>query len=121
MFDKYTDIIYEGHYDHPIRITFERAYIVLTGEGGNRHIIVGDENGYINLWVDTHLYDGKYFAFIGNTPSITNNPSAKLVNRVWSLINQSTTRQNLLNYWSKKSLDEFFQNLYASAKYGFYY
>lgn len=119
MFEKYTDIIYEGHYNHPIHITFESTYIVLTGEGGNRHIIIGDKNGYIDLWVDTHCY-GERFAFLGNT-SIIKNPSALLVNRVWNLINQSTTKDNLFNNWTKKSLNEFFESLYTSAKKGFYF
>ena len=119
MFDKYTDIIYKGHYDHPIRITFENAFITLTGEGGNRHIIVGDKDGCIDLWVDTHCY-GEYFAFFGN-PIIIKNPSALLVNRVWNLINQSTTKDNRLNKWTKKGLNEFFDSLYVSAKNGFYF
>jgi len=120
MFKKYTDIIYEGHYDNPIRITFENAFITLTGEGGNRHIIVGDKDGYIDLWIDTHCY-GVCFAFLGSPIIVKKTPSALLVNRVWNLINQSTTKDNLLNKWTKNGLNEFFESLYISAKNGFYF
>lgn len=119
IFEKLTDILYDGHYDHPIRITFEKSYITLTGEGGNRHIIIGDNDGHMDVWVDTHTY-GKYFAFLGTSPIVTRNPSGKLVNRVWNLINQ-TTEKNNLNYWTKKGLDEFFERLYASALGGFFF
>lgn len=121
MFQKYTDIIYEGHYDQPIRITFENALIVLTGEGGNRHIVVGDENGYIDIWVDTHLSGDKYFAFLGTGPNIIRNPSAKLVNRVWNLINQTTEKDGWFEKWTKDGLNKFFISLYDSAKSGFYF
>lgn len=118
MFDKYTDIIYKGHYNNPIHITFDNIYIILTGEGGNRHIIVGDENGSIDLWIDTHTY-GKHFAFLG-TPIVNRNPSGKLVNRVWSLITQTTEKDGVFEKWTKKSLDEFFEKLYNYAKGGFW-
>jgi hypothetical protein len=121
MFVQYTDIIYEGHFDHPIHITFDKAYISLTGEGGNRHIIVGDKNGYIDIWIDTHLYGDKYFAFLGSGPYITGNPSAKLINRVWSLIVQTIKKDDWFAKWTKKTLNEFFENLYSSAKMGFYF
>ena len=121
MFGKLTDIIYEGHYDHPIRITFEDAFIVLTGEGGNRHILVGDKDGYIDLWVDTHLYTGKYFAFLGSSPRVTENPSGKLVNRVWCLMDKHMKKDEWFSKWTEESLNKFFEELYSSAKNGFYF
>ena len=120
MFDKYTDIIYKGHFDHPIRITFNKAYIILVGEGGNRHLIVGDKDGYINIGIDTHIYDGN-FAFLGDGPFIVGNPSAKLVNRVWNLINYTTTKNRLLEKWTKEGLNQFFEEVYNHAKASFYY
>ena len=120
MFEKLTNILYDGHYDHPIRISFENAFITLTGEGGNRHIIVGDNDGCMDVWIDTHTC-GKYFAFLGNSPSITRNPSGKLVNRVWNLINQTTEKNSHLDYWTKDKLDEFFERLYYSAREGFFF
>lgn len=120
MFKEYTDVIFKGDYEHPIHITFKDAYIVLTGEGGNRHIIVGDKDGYMDIWVDTHTY-GKYFAFLGNTCMITRNPSGTLVNRVWCLINKTTEKYNCLNHWTEDNLNKFFESIYVSAKKGFYF
>lgn len=117
MFDNYMDVIYKGGYDHPIRITFEKAYIVLTGEGGNRHLIIGDNEGSIDLWVDTHTY-GKYVAFL-NTTRINQNPSGKLVYKVWKLIDHTTANGFITRFWTKDSLNEFFRDIYDAARKGF--
>lgn len=120
MFEKYTEIIYKGSYNNPIRITFENAYIALTGEGGNRRILIGDNGGYMNLWIDTHVFDGKYFAFLGDV-GIVGEPSPLLVNRVWKVISETVEKNRGLLKWTEKRLNSMFDRLYYFAKSGFYF
>ena len=120
MFKDYTEVIYKGGYPNPIRITFKNAHIILTGEGGNRHIVVGDKDGKMNIWVDTHINDGKHYAFLGDV-FIEGTPSSPLVNRVWKVITETVDRDNGLLKWTEENLNSFFNRLYFFANIGFYF
>lgn len=120
MFKRYTEIIYKGDYNNPIHITFKNTCITLTGEGGNRRILVGDSKGYMNLWIDTHVYDHKYFAFLGDV-AIMGEPSYLLVNRVWKIISETIEKNNGLLKWTEENLNSMFHRLYFFAKSGFYF
>ena len=130
MFERYTDIMRDGKYHHPIRITFKNAYIILKGIASVRHIIIGDENGEVDICLNINscaIGAGMIFATLGSdplivkfNPSITKAPSAKLKRMVQEQIVLTSERYNYLHrYWTKKRLNLFFANIYNLAKHGF--
>ena len=111
----------EGHYDHPIYITFPAGSIVLTGEGGNRHLILKNETGGIDLWIDLHT--SKYAAYICHI-DIYGEPGARFMKSVYEYLNRFATsampRLTWFNY-SKDALNELFAHFYDNLKGGFWY
>lgn len=116
-FDKYTDILYKGRYDHPIRITFLNGYqMVLTGEGGNSHLILRNETGDVDLWVDTHCAQGT--AFI-HSIRIEREPGARFMKYIMELLLKysSDIKPSIHWYWmSFDRLDSFFETVYTDMK-----
>ena len=116
--DKYknfSEFIYKGNYRHPLYINFEEgdAYIILTGKGGDRHIIIGDNNGDINIWFNTHLYENKKYMAELMPYIITGKPSDKLTNLVCDLIKQTIEVHWSGKKWTEDGLNKFFAELYS--------
>jgi len=115
-FDRYSDIMYKGGYDHPIRITFQNEYyMILTGEGGNRHIILGNRGGTVDLWVDTHCAPGTMF--IG-TIMITDEPGARFMQCILELLRKyadEVKAVKISDSWYDfhiENFDRFFEEMY---------
>ena len=122
MFSKYNDVMYKGDYKHPIYITFPKTgnSLTITGEGGNRALYVSDKYGGMNLWVNTHIYDGKYTAYIapGLGVTIFGKPSPILVRKVYNILISNMSRFDCFMYYTEDKLDKLFKELYDSCKSG---
>lgn len=108
--------MYEGQYDNPIRITLNGYQMVLTGEGGNSHLILRNETGEVDLWVDTHCAQGT--AFI-HSIRIEREPGARFIRHILILLAKyaSAVKFNLSWYdMNYTQLNEFFQNIYDDMK-----
>ena len=117
MFKKYTDVMYKGRYDHPIKITFLNGYsMTLTGEGGNSHLILGNKTGAIDLWVDTHCAPNN--AYITSI-DVVDEPGARLMKYIMSMLIKYSG-----NIWPSmfcfdfnfEKLDKFFAEIYQDMR-----
>lgn len=112
MFKKYTDIIYNGSFETPIKITFkESGYsMMLAGEGGNRRLLLANATGSVDLWVDTHCFNDR-FAFIHSVVQIQN-PGTKFVQYIKSQMDAYGLAGNDCWHFSETGLNRFFAQMY---------
>lgn len=116
---KYTDIMYEGNYEHPLYLNDGK--IVLTGEGGNRHILISAGDGQIDVWVDLHVYDGSNKAFIClfSGMTFTGNPDPYVVkNVIFDILRYSdfSITQDSIRRFSLIRLNKLFEELVKDAR-----
>lgn len=113
----YTDIIYKYGYNNPLELKFKSEFmerrITLSGEGGNRHIKIMLDDGWVDLWIDTHVYGGKYFAFIAPGMGITciGNPNIKRVIDLMHVISQTCDKVNLFYWFAKEQINRLFTEI----------
>ena len=119
MFKKYSEIMYDGGFEHPITITFPANdfSMKLTGEGGNRHLVLYDGNGSVDLWVDTHCDEKE--AYI-HSIHIEGNPSARFLYYIMSMLQDYTFRLEHHFWWfTLDRLDRMFQDMYNDMLHGY--
>lgn len=116
---KYTDIMYEGTNEKPLYLNDGK--IVLTGEGGNRHILISARDGWIDVWVDLHTYGSTKKAFIGlfGGVSFTGKPDPTVVRSViFDILRYSdfSKTQESICYFSLIGLNKLFEELVKDAR-----
>lgn len=116
---KYTDIMYEGSYEHPLYLNDGK--IVLTGEGGNRHILISAGDGWIDVWVDLHIYKRAKEAFIGlfGGVTFTGHPNPNVVRDVlFDILRYSdfSKTQSSTCQFSLIELNKLFEELVKDAR-----
>ena len=121
-FDKYTEIMFKGSYDHPVICSFPKTGNSLTieGVGGNRRLCVADKFGGVKLLVDFHLYGGDDKAYIvpGAGIILYGKPSATLVRRVYNILISNMRMYNGSMHYNERGLNNLFKELYNSCKSG---
>lgn len=122
MIDKYTDIMYEGSYDHPVTITFNtQGYkMIVTGEGGNRHLILIQDGLSVDLWIDTHISDRKnensIIAFISSI-RVESGTDGQFVHYIYRrLLAHCRKIDRHCFYFRAKDLDAMFKEIYEDMK-----
>lgn len=116
--------------DYPLGITFQNAYIICSyssksvrsadendSEIFNYDITVGDNNGCIII--PLKLFSSSSTVYMTEMPNIMYNPSGKLVNEVWKLMDLTMERDAWCKRWPNNTINQFFERLYNSAKIGF--
>lgn len=116
MFEKYSQIMYNGGYDQPITVTFPAHHyqMVITGEGGNRHLILRNSGGSVDLWVDTHCGQGT--AFI-HSIRIDDEPGARFLLYIINRLRDHAYKiDDVFHYFKISALDKMFAEIYEDMK-----
>lgn len=116
MFNNYSEILYKGDYEHPITITFpaHQYQMAVIGEGGNRHLILKNSTGMVDLWVDIHCAPDE--AFI-HSIRIDGEPGARFLKYVYDQLQYYTYKIDRSFYHFKISaLDRMFSEIYSVMK-----
>jgi hypothetical protein len=116
--------------DYPLSITFQNAYIICSyysksvpsadendSEIINCDIFIGDNNGCIVI--PLKLFSSSSTVYTTEMPNVMHNPSGRLVNEVWKLMDLTMEHDAWCKRWPNNTIDQFFEKLYNSAKTGF--
>lgn len=109
----YTDIIFDGSDEEPMELDFGTRKVTLSGEGSNRwlYVLLGD--GWVRLWIDLHVCDGKHYAYI--TPADIGFTGSPDINRFkWLMFKLSSFAGKINRYsylYTKDQLNGLFKSI----------
>lgn len=120
-FYQYTDVCYRGSYEHPITISkdpnpkkFNMSRIdkiTITGEGGNRVIIVSVKDGSYEINVDTHTFDSR-FCFCGFPRIRSGRPDAYVLLDILNVFLHNSRWDGVFFNCTKYQINSIFRELY---------
>ena len=97
----------------PITFTGKQHKLTCCGEGGNRHIYVSDSEGTIDIYVDSHIFDGTHAVFIWPLKVHCGNPSAQLLLDIQGILTYEANKiEHGTLYFAKEAMDKAFKRLY---------